>query len=163
VKEFAESPRKALLETRYRELVVRLNELYRPHVQFEDESLMRLARRTLDHAEIESISREMMARRRKAELDRSSLDDQTAKNPGGLLGMHELTRTVLMLYIAMVSNLSITHSIRGRGKRPRSPRASPRRGNLLKSILATWRREAATSICSQTKDERGSIDSCRAF
>src|SRR5947209_5910870 len=57
VAEIAASPQQAiLLEPRYRELVTRLSELYRPHIQFEDEVLMPFARRILNQGELENIS-----------------------------------------------------------------------------------------------------------
>jgi hemerythrin-like domain-containing protein len=64
VAEIAASPQQAIsLDTRYRELVTRLSALYLPHIQFEDEVLMSLARRILDQGQLENISEEMRTRR----------------------------------------------------------------------------------------------------
>jgi hemerythrin-like domain-containing protein len=53
----------APVESRYRELVARLAALYRPHIQFEDEVLMRLASRVLTASDLQDISGEMRVRR----------------------------------------------------------------------------------------------------
>jgi hemerythrin-like domain-containing protein len=51
------------LESRYRELAARLSALYRPHIQSEDEILIRLARRTLTADQLKAITKEMKGRR----------------------------------------------------------------------------------------------------
>jgi hypothetical protein len=84
------------LEARYRELVTRLTGLYRPHIQFEDEVLMPLARRILDRGEMENISQEMRGRRQKGEGDSS---------------MDELARRVLEVFIEMGSESLDLHTL----------------------------------------------------
>jgi hemerythrin-like domain-containing protein len=51
------------LESRYRELAARLSALYRPHIQSEDEILVRLARRILTADQLKAITKEMQGRR----------------------------------------------------------------------------------------------------
>ena len=129
VAEIAASPRQAIpLETRYRELVIQLSGLYRPHIQFEDEVLMPLARGILDQGELENISQEMRTRRQKAERDPSTLGDRystprsskTVEYPGDkgvlqnedrLLGMDELARRVLKMFIEMGSESLDLHTL----------------------------------------------------
>jgi hemerythrin-like domain-containing protein len=66
VAQIAASPEQSVpLDTRYRELVNQLTGLYRPHIQFEDDVLIRLARRVLDAGELRDISEEMRSRRQK--------------------------------------------------------------------------------------------------
>jgi hemerythrin-like domain-containing protein len=102
VAEIAASPQQAIpLETRYREIVTRLSGLYRPHIQFEDEVLMRLARRLLDQGELENISREMRARRQKTVRDPSTPPDR----------MDELARSVLKVFIEMGSESLDLHTL----------------------------------------------------
>jgi hemerythrin-like domain-containing protein len=96
VAELAASPLSATpLEPRYRELVTRLADLYRPHIQFEDEVLMRLAGRVLNQGDLMDISREMRARRTEmdelarrvlhvfVEMGRESLDRHILFEAGG--------------------------------------------------------------------------------
>ena len=110
VAEIAASPQQAMpLETRYRELVTRLSGLYRPHIQFEDEVLMPLARRILNQEELENIFQEMRARRQKAEGDSSTL--RVRQNEGRLLGMDELARRVLKMFIEMGSESLDLHTL----------------------------------------------------
>ena len=67
IAEIAGSPQQAIpIAPRYRELVTLLSELYRPHIQFEDEVLMPLAGGILNQEELENISQEMRIRRGKA-------------------------------------------------------------------------------------------------
>jgi hemerythrin-like domain-containing protein len=83
------------LQRRYRELAARLADLYRPHIQFEDEVLMRLACRVLNHEDLVEISTEMKARRTEmdelarrvlhvfVEMGRESLDLHILFEAGG--------------------------------------------------------------------------------
>jgi len=48
---------------RYRDCAARLQSLYREHIRSEDEILTRLARRSLNDAELAAISAEMRERR----------------------------------------------------------------------------------------------------
>jgi iron-sulfur cluster repair protein YtfE (RIC family) len=96
VAELAASPLPATpLEPRYRELVTRLKDLYRPHMRFEDEVLMRLAGHLLNQGDLMDIAREMKARRTEmdelmrrvlhvfVEMDRESLDLHILFEAGG--------------------------------------------------------------------------------
>jgi hemerythrin-like domain-containing protein len=106
----AASPQQAIpLEIRYREVVTRLSGLYRPHIQFEDEILMPLARRVLDQGSLENISQEMKTRRQKAEGDSSNI--RVRQNEDRLLGMDELARRVLKVFIEMGSESLDLHTL----------------------------------------------------
>ena len=110
VAEIAASPQQAIsLDTRYRELVTRLSALYLPHIQFEDEVLMPLAGRILNQEELENISQEMRIRRGKAEGDSSTL--RVRQNEGRLLGMDELARRVLKMFIEMGNESLDLHTL----------------------------------------------------
>jgi hemerythrin-like domain-containing protein len=120
VEEIAASPQQAIpLETRYRELVARLNGLYRPHIQFEDDVLMQLARRILGQGELAKISEEMRTRRQKDEPDPSTLGDwhstpglnRAFQNSDKLQGMDELSRRVLKMFIEMGSESLDLHTL----------------------------------------------------
>lgn len=121
VSQIAASPQLIIpLETRYKELVTRLGGLFRTHIQFEDEVLMRLARRILDPGELESISQEMRTRRQKALRDPSSLRDwrstsgssnEALQNSSRLPGMDELARRVLKMFSEMGKETLDLHTL----------------------------------------------------
>jgi hemerythrin-like domain-containing protein len=80
VAELGTLPQPAPFQPRYRELITRLEYLYRPHIQFEDEVLMRLASRVLTEEDLLAIASEMRARR---------------------MEMDEMSRRVLKVFVEM--------------------------------------------------------------
>jgi hemerythrin-like domain-containing protein len=80
VAELGTLPQPAPFKPRYRELITRLEHLYRAHIQFEDEVLMRLASRVLTKEDLFAISSEMRARR---------------------MEMDEMARRVLKVFVEM--------------------------------------------------------------